>query len=195
MEQVARIARNAIEEIDRLARRQSSVASTPNSNASNSSHVLTQPSSVYAPRTAELHERRALTRLRRRFPKLNSSSSSSSGSGRRYGAVGGPARNFVVKDLIIVGVQVDKTPLGRHDRLKLEQKGCVVTGLSIDKRWRESGIYDKVVAKFSADCRDLEFEFVKNAGGVLVKPNLATGIKTDANILLRSIASTGCVYV
>ena len=133
MEQVARIARNAIEEIDRLARRQSSVASTPNSNASNSSHVLTQPSSVPAPRTAE-PQRRALTRLRRRFPTLNSSSSSSSGSGRRYCAVEGPGRNFVVKDLIIVGVQVDKTPCGRHDRLKLEQKGCVVTGLSIDKR-------------------------------------------------------------
>ena len=41
LEGVARIARNAIEEIDRLVRRQSSVASTPNSNASNSSHVLT----------------------------------------------------------------------------------------------------------------------------------------------------------
>ena len=151
---------------------------------------------MYLRRERAEPQRRALTRLRRRFPILNSSSSSSSGSGRRYGAVGGPGRNFVVKDLIIVGVQVDKTPLGRHDRLKLKQKGCVVTGWSIDKRWRESGIYDnKVVAKLSADCRDLDFEFVQNAGGVLVKPSLATGIKTDANILLRSIASTGCVCV
>ena len=114
-----------------------------------------------------------------------------SGSGRRYGAVGRPGQNFVVKDLIIVGVQVDKTPLGRHDQLKLEQKGCVVTGLSIDKCWREGGICDKVMAKFSADCSDLEFQFVKIAGGVVIKSNLATGIKTGANILLRSIASTG----
>ena len=51
------------------------------------------------------------------------------------------------------------------------------------------------MAKFSADCSDLEFQFVKIAGGVVIKSNLATGIKTGANILLRSIASTGCVYV
>ena len=56
-------------------------------------------------------------------------------------------------------------------------------------------IYDKVKAKFLADCRDLEFEFVKNTGCVLVNLNLATSVKTDANILPRSIASTVCVYV
>ena len=194
LEGVARIARNAIEEIDRLVRRQSSVASTPNSNASNSSHVLTQPSSVSAPRNAE-PQRSALTELRRRFPTLNSNSSSSSGSGRRYAAVGRPGRNVVVRDLIIVGFQVEKTPLGRHDRLKLEQNGRVVAGFSIDKRWSENVLYDKVKAQFPADCKELDFEFVKNVGGVLIKPNLATGVKIDANILLRSIASTGCVYV
>ena len=56
-------------------------------------------------------------------------------------------------------------------------------------------LYDKVKAQFPADCWDLEFEFVKNVGGVLVKPNLATRLKADANTLPRSIASTGCVYV
>lgn len=51
------------------------------------------------------------------------------------------------------------------------------------------------MAKFLADCRDLEFEFGKNCGCVLVKANLATGLKTDMNILQKSIALTGCVYV
>lgn len=51
------------------------------------------------------------------------------------------------------------------------------------------------MTKFSADCTDLEFEFGKNCGGVLVKANLATGLKTDMNILQKSIALTGCVYV
>lgn len=51
------------------------------------------------------------------------------------------------------------------------------------------------MVKFLADCRDLEFEFGKNCGWVLVKANLATGLKTDINILQKSIALTGCVYV
>lgn len=53
LERVACIARNTINEIDRLVRRQSLVASSPNSNVSNSLHVLTQLSSVSVPRTVE----------------------------------------------------------------------------------------------------------------------------------------------
>ena len=70
-----------------------------------------------------------------------------------------------------------------------------MTGFSRDKGWSESVLYGTVKAQFPADCRDLEFEFVKNVGGILVKPNLATSVKTDTNILLRSIALTGCVHV
>ena len=56
-------------------------------------------------------------------------------------------------------------------------------------------LYGTVKAQFPADCRDSEFEFVKNVGGVLAKLNLATSVITDTNILLRSIASTGCVHL
>ena len=87
LERVARISRNGIGEIDRLARRQSLVASTPNVN--NSSHALTQTSIVSALRTGEpQRDEYELTELRRRFPSLNSSSFSRSGSGWRYSAVG-----------------------------------------------------------------------------------------------------------
>jgi hypothetical protein len=194
VEQVARIARNAIEEIERIVRGQSSVASTPNLSGSSSTQVFTQRSIASSPRTTE-PPRSALTELRRRFPTLNSSGPSTTLSRRRNCAVGRPGRNTVVKDLMIVASAVERTPLGRHDRLDLEQEGRVVAGFSIDRRWSESVLYEKVKAQFPDECANLDFEFVKNIGGVLVKPNLATGVKIDANILLRSIASTNCVYV
>ena len=56
-------------------------------------------------------------------------------------------------------------------------------------------MYEKVKAQFPEDCKCLDFEFVKNCCGTLVTPRLASGVKIDANILLRSIASTGAVYV
>lgn len=46
--------------------------------------------------------------------------------------MGHSERNSVVKNLIIVGSQVKKTLLERQDRLKLDQKGRVVTGFSIE---------------------------------------------------------------
>ena len=36
---------------------------------------------------------------------------------------------------------------------------------------------------------------MKNVSGVLVKPTLASGVRINANILLKSIAPTGAVYV
>ena len=37
-------------------------------------------------------------------------------------------------------------PLGRHDRLQLESKNAVITGFTIEKRWTENVVYDKVKA-------------------------------------------------
>ena len=36
-------------------------------------------------------------------------------------------------DIVIVGAQVEKTPLGRHDKLLLEKKNHVITGFRIKK--------------------------------------------------------------
>lgn len=41
----------------------------------------------------------------------------------------------------------------------------------------------------------MDYEFNRNVYGTLVKPTLASGVKIDTNILLRSIASSGAVYV
>ena len=36
---------------------------------------------------------------------------------------------------------------------------------------------------------------MKNVSGVLVKPTLASGVRVNGNIFLKSIAYTGAVYV
>ena len=56
-------------------------------------------------------------------------------------------------------------------------------------------LYNKVKAQFPEECKYIEFEFVKNISGVLVKPTLASGVRINGNILLKSIASAGAVCV
>ena len=50
-------------------------------------------------------------------------------------------------------------------------------------------------AQFPEECKCTEFEFVKNVSGVLVKSIFASGVRVNGNILLKSTASTGVVYV
>ena len=39
------------------------------------------------------------------------------------------------------------------------------------------------------------FEIVKNCSGTLVPPNIPSGRRIDATLLLKSIAPTGCIYI
>lgn len=71
----------------------------------------------------------------------------------------------------------------------------IITGFAFDKRWNESTQYEKVKKQFPEDCRNIDFEFVKNVGGMLVTPTLPSGVKIDRNILIKFIASAGAVYV
>ena len=71
----------------------------------------------------------------------------------------------------------------------------MITGFTIEKRWKETVLYDKIKAQFPEDCRIMDYEFVKNVHETLVKPTLASGVKIDANILLKSTASSSAVYV
>ena len=54
---------------------------------------------------------------------------------------------------------------------------------------------NQLLANFPMECRDFPFEIVKNCNGNLVIPNLPSGRKIDAKLLLRSISPTGCVYL
>ena len=56
-------------------------------------------------------------------------------------------------------------------------------------------MYANIKAQFPEDCKNLDFQFVKNCYGTLIIPKLATGVRVDGNILLKSIAPSGAVYV
>lgn len=219
---ISQIARNAIQEIDRIAQLVSNPV--PVSNSSDN-HPSPRPSlsvnDVLRPdsgsRRGRGHGHRnpstpgegnALSELRRRFPTYANTSGRSGGSRSVRGgrtsrshaagsgvAVGRPSKDFAIKDIIIVGAGVNKTPLGREEKLQLEKKNRVVSGFSIDKTWNEKVLYEKVKAQFPDDCKSIDFEFVKNCYGTLIVPTLASGVKIDANILLKSISSAGTIYV
>jgi len=110
--------------------------------------------------------------------------------------VGRPSNEFSIKDTIIVGLQCEKTPTARQEKASLQRRNRVIGGFTTDKGWNEKTFYNKVKAQFPEDCRKgIEFEFVKNVSGALVKQTLASGVRINGNTLLKSIASTGAVYV
>ena len=144
-----------------------------------------------------------VSELHRRFPTMQgttqrSSTLSARGSRGRANStqrVGRPSKEFAIKDIVIVGLQCEKTPTTRQEKVSLQRRNRVISGFNIDKGWNEKTLYNRVKAQFPEECKGIEFEFVKNVSGVLVKPTLASGVRIDGNILLRSIASSGVVYV
>lgn len=144
-----------------------------------------------------------VSELHRRFPTMQgttqrSSTLSARGSRGRANStqrVGRPSKEFAIKDIVIVGLQCEKTPTTRQEKVSLQRRNRVISGFNIDKGWNEKTLYNRVKAQFPEECKGIEFEFVKNVSGVLVKPTLASGVRIDGNILLRSIVSSGAVYV
>ena len=118
------------------------------------------------------------------------------GLGARSSGLDRPRAESVVKDIVIVSRTVDKTPLGSMGKLNLELKGRIINGFTIRRQWDEETLYRKVKEQFPVKDSDKEFEFMKNCYGTLVTPNLAAGVKLNAEILLRSIAQAGgAIYV
>ena len=118
------------------------------------------------------------------------------GPGARSNGLGRPRAESVVKDIVIVSRTVDKTPLGRMEKLNLELKGRIINGFIIRRQWDEETLYRKVKEQFPVKDSDKEFDFMKNCYGTLVTPSLAAGVKLNAEILLRSIAQAGgVIYV
>ena len=82
------------------------------------------------------------------------------------------------------------------EKLNLKLKGRIINGFTIRKQWDQETLYRKVKEQFPVKNSDKEFEFMKNCYGTLVTPNLAAGVKLNAEILLRSIAQAGgVIYV
>lgn len=90
-------------------------ASTSSDHSTGQSRMVLPPLS----RVCDARDRNALTELRRRFPTFSSSNGAvaRSGSVRRHGNVGRLSRGSEIKDITIVGAQVEKMPLGWRDKL------------------------------------------------------------------------------
>ena len=204
--QIREIANNAITEISRISQLVNSThtAAASNLRSSSSSSPLSagSASSALASGSSSGSSGSLVSELHRRFPSMQgtthrSSTPTLSGRGRSNSTqrVGRPSNDFSIKDIIIVGLQCEKTPTTRQEKVSLQHRNRVISGFTIDKGWNEKTLYSKVKAQFPEKCKGIEFEFVKNVAGVLVKPKLASGVKINGNILLKSIASTGAVYV
>ena len=206
--QIREIANNAITEISRISQlvnsthtaaasniRSSSTSSTLSAGAGSASSAL--PSGSSSESSGSL-----VSELHRRFPSMQGTTHRSStptlsrrGRSNSTQRVCRPSNDFSIKDIIIVGLQCEKTPTTRQEKVSLQQRNRIISGFTIDKGWNEKTLYNKVKAQFPEECKNIEFEFVKNVSGVLVKPKLASGVRINGNILLKSIASTGAVYV
>ena len=187
--QIREIANNAITEISRISQLANSThtAAASNQRSSSTSSPLSFGSASSAlPSGSESGSSRSsgslVSELHRRFPSMQetthrSSAPTSSGRGRSYSTprVGRPSNEFATKDIIIVGLQCEKTPRTRQEKVSLQRRNRVISGFTIDKGWNEKTLYNKVKAQFPEECKYIEFAFVKNISGVLVKPTLASG--------------------
>ena len=76
-----------------------------------------------------------------------------------------------------MGLQCEKTATTRQEKVSLQSRNHVVSGLTIDKGWNEKTLDNKVKAQFPEECKGTEFELVnKNVSGVVVKPIFASGV-------------------
>ena len=190
--QISEIANNAISEINRISQL---VRSTPSSSARPE-----LPSGSESGPSSRHSQGSLLSELQRRFPttqrsSASTSSSSTSSNRGRSQRVGRPSDESVIKDIVIVGLQCEKTPTTRQEKISLQSRNRVIGGFTIEKGWNEKTLYNRVKAQLPEDCKGIEFEFVKNVSGALMRPTLASGVRVNGNILLKSIASTGAVYV
>ena len=190
--QISEIANNAISEINRISQL---VRSTHSSSARPA-----LPSGSESGPSSRHSQGSLLSELQRRFPttqrsSASTSSSSTSSNRGRSQRVGRPSNESVIKDIVIVGLQCEKTLTTRQEKISLQRRNRVISGFTIEKGWNEKTLYNRVKSRLREDCKGIEFEFAKNVSGALMRPTLASGVRVNGNILPKSIASTGAVYV
>ena len=128
--QISEIANNAINEINRISQL---VRSTPSSSVRPAlpSGSESGPSSRHA-------QGSLLSELQRRFPttqrsSTSTSSSSTSSNRGRSQRVGRPSNESVIKDIVIVGLQCEKTPTTRQEKISLQRRNRIISGFTIEK--------------------------------------------------------------
>ena len=65
----------------------------------------------------------------------------------------------------------------------MKQQGKVISGSDLSRNWGENKFFEELVNVFPADYKEAGFEFVKNCGGSVVKPNLPHSRMIDSNTI------------
>eukprot|EP00794_Sanderia_malayensis_P008538 gene8538-9450_t len=149
----------------------------------------------------------ALTELQRRFPTTrpysnpsssrsgSQASSNSSGLHSRPHPPGRPAVYLVTRDVIIMNFDSERLP-SKSQKPKLEQERRVISGSDVDRRWNAIRLHEELGTLLPEQWMvDVGFEIVKNSCGSLVKPNIPRNKSIDSNLLFRSIAPSGAIYM
>ena len=195
-EEIIRIAENAIENITRLTDIVGR-SSLPSDSSSSS---------------GSLSSTNALQELQRRFPSVNSrgrnttrgslcysrSTSAPSARAAPYNrrAPGRPTESpTVTKDVVVIEYGHDRVP-SKAEKAELEKSKRVISGFEVSKDWSAKQLEKELTALLKGtQMEGFCFEIVKNCSGTLVPPNIPSGRRIDSKLLLKSIASSGCVYI
>ena len=152
--EIPEIANNAITEISRISQlvnsthteRASSRRGSCTSSRSSSGFALNAGPSGSVSGASSGSSGCLISELHRRFPSLQrttrrSSTPTSSNRGRSNSTqrVGRPSNEFTIKDhnIIIVGLQCEKTPSTRQEKVSLQRRNRVISGFKIDKGWNK----------------------------------------------------------
>ena len=89
----------------------------------------------------------------------------------------------------------EKVP-SRSEKPKMEQERRIISGFDIDRRWNAKRLHEELETLLPEPWMiTVGFEVVKNSSGRLVKPNITRNKAIDSQLLFRSIAPSGGVYV
>lgn len=114
---------------------------------------------------------------------------------RRSRSAGRPlASDTVTRDVVVVKMASDRIPT-KTEKVELEKNGRVVTGFDINRYWDARLLEKELATLLCGSLEGVGFEIMKNSSGTLLRPNIPTGKKIDAKLLLKSIAPSGCIYL
>ena len=142
-----------------------------------------------------------VSELRLRFPTTAESFARGCAGQNRIGVCGcgvGGGRPFasatVTQDIVIL-LANENTILSGHEKAQLEKDGQIGTGIDIDRGCNEDLLRHERQLVLPIGFKNVPFQIMKNCHGSIIPPNIPNGRKSDAVLLLRSIAPTGCIYV
>ena len=157
------------------------------------------PAPVPAPSNSRSEN--AVDELHRRFPTAGSRFSRGSRSVRpapypSRRPTGRPRESSTVsKDVIVIEYEHDRVP-SKAEKIELEKSKRVISGFEVNREWTAKELERELSALLKGtQMKGFCFEIKKNCSGTLVAPNIPSGRRIDAKLLLKSIAPTGCIYI